>query len=219
MKRKIRKVLHHSKPYHKVIFLTLFISVVLNIFFLVKNIRENKVTKVIDGDSFELADGRRIRLASINAPEVGRCMSPEAKDTLKTLIEGKIISLYDTLKDGYGRTLANVYVSGKYVNLFLVEKGYARFTSTTNPHFDELRKAYNNAKLYRLGIFSPLCRNDTPINDCLIKGNIRHGEKTYHLPECKNYSQTIVDESYGDRWFCTEEEAIKSGFTKATGCK
>jgi len=45
---------------------------------------------------------------------------------------------------------------------------------------------------------------------CDIKWNIsRRWEKIYHLPWRKYYSRTIITPSKGERWFCTEQEAIR----------
>ena len=52
---------------------------------------------------------------------------------------------------------------------------------------------------------------------CLIKGNVskRNGnQKIYHCPNWDDYSKTEVNRSEGDRWFCTEEEALAAGFRK-----
>ena len=52
---------------------------------------------------------------------------------------------------------------------------------------------------------------------CKIKGNISvgTGKKIYHLPNMKDYSSTIIDPMKGEKWFCTESEAISSGWSKA----
>lgn len=52
--------------------------------------------------------------------------------------------------------------------------------------------------------------------DCVIKGNISSsGEKIYHVPGQKYYNQTIINISAGERWFCTEEEAVSAGWRKS----
>jgi len=52
---------------------------------------------------------------------------------------------------------------------------------------------------------------------CNIKGNIAFdsGEKIYHIPGGEYYSDTIINTSYGERWFCTEAEAIANGWRKS----
>lgn len=49
---------------------------------------------------------------------------------------------------------------------------------------------------------------------CLIKGNISYktGEKIYHIPGWKDYDDTKINTSYGERWFCTEWEAYQAGW-------
>ena len=44
------------------------------------------------------------------------------------------------------------------------------------------------------------------------------GEKIYHLPGCGSYAKTQIDESHGERWFCTETEAQTAGWRKALNC-
>jgi hypothetical protein len=41
------------------------------------------------------------------------------------------------------------------------------------------------------------------------------GDKFYHLPNMEDYAITNIDGSKGERWFCTESEAIASGWRKA----
>ena len=52
---------------------------------------------------------------------------------------------------------------------------------------------------------------------CRIKGNVswrNNDEKIYHCPNWRDYDRTQVNWHDGDRWFCTEAEAIEAGFRK-----
>ncbi|HHP7229822.1 MAG TPA: hypothetical protein ACFCUY_03060 [Xenococcaceae cyanobacterium] len=53
--------------------------------------------------------------------------------------------------------------------------------------------------------------------ECIIKGNIsfNKGNKVYHLPGMEDYESTVIDPAKGEKWFCTESEAISSGWHKA----
>ncbi len=52
--------------------------------------------------------------------------------------------------------------------------------------------------------------------DCVVKGNIsRSGERIYHMPFHQHYDQTKIDESAGERWFCSEVEALAGGWRRA----
>jgi endonuclease YncB( thermonuclease family) len=48
--------------------------------------------------------------------------------------------------------------------------------------------------------------------DCAIKGNISKNGRIYHLPGSPSYASTRIDESKGERWFCTEQEAQAAGW-------
>ena len=52
---------------------------------------------------------------------------------------------------------------------------------------------------------------------CIIKGNISisNGRKLYHLPGMKDYEKTVIIPEKGEKWFCTEAEAVTNGWTKA----
>ena len=85
------------------------------------------VTSVIDGDTVELADGRRVRYLGIDTPESGEYYAEEATARNKDLVEGKTVELQRGKRDQdeYGRLLRYVYVDGIFVNAELVAEGYA----------------------------------------------------------------------------------------------
>jgi len=51
----------------------------------------------------------------------------------------------------------------------------------------------------------------------VIKGNISQpsGEKIYHVPGGQFYDATVINPSAGERWFCTEQEAVNNGWRKS----
>jgi len=223
----------YDKHMARIALLIAGISLLLNIVLISQNYARTRVVSVPDGDSVQLADGRRVRLLGIDAPERDRCMAEEARNKLISLAKGKHVRLKDIVTDDYGRVLAIVivedfptwisYLQGKtdpLVNRVMLASGLAKYTFSASEGYKEtLKSAYEEAKSRNLGIFSSRCRSKTPVTDCIIKGNVRAGEKTYHLPTCDNYTQTIIDESFGDHWFCSETEAKAAGFTKASGCR
>ena len=50
-----------------------------------------------------------------------------------------------------------------------------------------------------------------------IKGNVsfNSGERIYHLPGQEYYDETVINPDYGERWFCSEEEALDAGWRRA----
>lgn len=84
-----------------------------------------RIKRVIDGDTIELYDERKIRLLNINSPEK---YSPLHKKSLQYLsnYENATIEIDVVNIDKYGRTLARVYsTDGRYINLNLVKEGFA----------------------------------------------------------------------------------------------
>lgn len=65
-----------------------------------------KVSRIIDGDTFETADEERVRIKGIDSPE----QHEGATQHLASLIDGKSVSLQfeGDRKDKYGRTLPSV---------------------------------------------------------------------------------------------------------------
>jgi hypothetical protein len=53
---------------------------------------------------------------------------------------------------------------------------------------------------------------------CDIKGNISYnsGAKIYHVSGQLDYDATVISTDKGERWFCSEQEAIQNGWHKAT---
>ena len=52
---------------------------------------------------------------------------------------------------------------------------------------------------------------------CSIKGNIsvNTGEHIYHVPGQTYYDDTIISPGKGERWFCSEAEAITAGWRRS----
>ncbi len=206
----------------RILLVFLLLSLCVNIYFIYSTWMGSIVTSVPDGDSLQLANGRRVRLLGIDAPERDQCMAVEAREKLRSLVMSKIVKLENTVTDDYGRTLANVtvenFTSRPLLNHIIVREGLAKYIYVRSPYSQALKEAMESARSSKLGIWSQDCRRTSPVGDCVIKGNTRDGEKVYHLPSCDNYDQVIIDESYGDSWFCSEKEAVTAGFRKASGC-
>lgn len=86
------------------------------------------VARVIDGDTFVLENEERVRLIGIDTPEKREKCFEEAKNRLKELVLNKDVLLYKdkSHRDKYGRLVRFAYVDGVFVNLILVEEGFAK---------------------------------------------------------------------------------------------
>ncbi len=126
---------------------------------------EGVVHWVIDGDTFELKNGQRIRLIGVDSPEYQpwkrkpEFYGKEASLYLRHLLNKKKVRLQKDAqaKDNYGRTLAYVYLeNGEFVNLLLVQKGYAKAKNypPNNRYRDLLKKAQQEAKQNKRGLWN-----------------------------------------------------------------
>ena len=62
----------------------------------------------------------------------------------------------------------------------------------------------------------PLIGKEAAGTDYLIKGNISgDGERIYHVPGQEHYSDTKISPERGERFFCSEAEAVSAGWRKA----
>ena len=87
------------------------------------------VVEILDGDTFDLGNGERVRIIGINTPEKGRPFSDEATDALSEMIMGREVTLVNDSKnddvDSNGRLLRHVYVDETLVNYEMIRTGMA----------------------------------------------------------------------------------------------
>lgn len=184
-----------------------------------------------------------LRIMGIDTPETVdsrtdiECFGPEATRYLMNLLSGESVRIesdptQDDL-DKYGRLLRYVYLDNEDVGLKMIEGGYASEYTYNLPYKNQskYKAAEASARQNKKGQWADgICGNtnassateqqekitSTTTTGCLIKGNINsEGEKIYHMPGQKYYNDTIITESKGERWFCTEQEAIDAGWRKA----
>ena len=112
-----------------------------------------QVERVIDGDTFKLANGERVRLIGVNTPEtvdprrpVER-FGPEASAFTKSRLTGKSVRLdFDKeRRDRYGRLLAYVYVDDRFLNEELIERGFGH-AETQYPYSSAMKKRFRAAE-------------------------------------------------------------------------
>ena len=173
------------------------------------------------------------------------CFGPEASARNKELVDGKIVGLERDVSetDDFGRLLRYVWLpaesteSGQpeMVNAILVRDGYAY--ARRYPPDDTLHDAFlalqREAEQAKRGLWGAVCPSTAPATapagsgsaicdfsgttQPAIKGNISSssGEKIYHVPGQQDYDDTVITESKGERWFCTEADAVAAGWRKA----
>lgn len=117
-----------------------------------------RVARVIDGDTVLLEDGRKVRYAGINAPELGDPGSREAMQVNNLLVGGKEVRLEfgPRRTEKHERLLAYVYVGRLLVQAELVKQGWAIVTRTQPlPRYRELLQKYQEeARVAGRGIWA-----------------------------------------------------------------
>jgi endonuclease YncB( thermonuclease family) len=134
---------------------------------------EGRVVGITDGDTLTLlVDGRsvRIRLAEIDAPEMGQPYGRQAKAALSKLAFGRSARVEVVDEDDYGRQVGEVHVGGVHVNFEMVRQGhawaYTRYARSTEVIDLESEARRAGRGLWRL----PESQRDPP-------WNWRHGER------------------------------------------
>lgn len=203
---------------------------------IVKNKQTVKVSRVIDGDTIEIEGGQKIRYIGIDTPETVdprttlQCFGREASEKHREMVEGENVILEKDISetDKYGRLLRYVYLpdsnSGIFINDYLVRNGYAHASSYPPDvkYQDQLRSAQQEAQSENRGLWSACSSQKQSTSaiynkeGCAVKGNIASsGEKIYHMPGQKYYDKTVIDQLRGERYFCTEQEAISASWRKS----
>lgn len=81
------------------------------------------VERVIDGDTFIMSGGQRIRLWGIDAPELSQPYGPQARQALIAITKGKIsCKQYNT---SYNRWVAQCWAANQDIGGVIVTAGYA----------------------------------------------------------------------------------------------
>jgi micrococcal nuclease len=122
----------------------------------------DRVERVTDGDTINLAGLGKVRLIGIDTPEVYggvECYGREASEFTKSLLPPGRRVYYERGVEGtdrYGRALAYVWLhDGRFLNRVLVERGYAQpLTIPPNVDFEELfRRAARRARRASRGLW------------------------------------------------------------------
>ncbi len=137
------------------------------------------VARVVDGDTYELAGGEKVRLVGIDTPElhessklrsdaersgvtknVIKILGKKAKQYARRLVEGRRVMLRRDSQTGdrdrYGRLLRYVFLEdGTSINLKMISDGYAHaYTRFPFDEMEEYRRAERDARENERGLWS-----------------------------------------------------------------
>lgn len=121
-----------------------------------------KITRVIDGDTIEIASGERVRLIGVDTPELSStstaCFGKEAKAYTSSKLTGQTVRLEKDVSetDRYNRLLRYVWLGDELVNETLVRKGFAS-VATFPPdvkYQERFLEAQTDARNHSRGLWS-----------------------------------------------------------------
>lgn len=114
------------------------------------------VSRIIDGDTVVLNNGKHVRLLGMNAPEKGEVGYEEAKDFLsEKIFNRKVTLVYGIQKqDLYKRELAYIFLGNENIDLESVEKGYSGyyFPKGKTKYYSQFYRAWQNCMKENIGI-------------------------------------------------------------------
>jgi endonuclease YncB( thermonuclease family) len=188
---------------------------------------------VIDGDTFAIGD-TVVRLADVDAPELAQTCEdgPSAlrrcgeyvADALAERIGGREVRCAGRELDQYDRRISSCEVAGEDLSQWLVSSGLAMAFRQYSERFvpEEQAAMASSAGLWSTNFEPPwdyrahrweVALQEAP-EGCPIKGNInREGERIYHTPWGSQwYGRTKISADQGERWFCSEREALDAGW-------
>ena len=158
-----------------------------------------KVVRVIDGDTFYTANGEKVRLLGINAPEKWEPMYNESKFFLKNKIENKTVTLkFDKYqRDKYGRILSYVFLDGDFINSDLLKFGLANVYDSSGLIYDlSLKKVQDIAIQSQVGIW-----NRSNYTNCFVLKSFSYKTPEYVTIQNKcNFPINIT------RWYIKDED-------------
>lgn len=197
---------------------------------------------VIDGDTIGIeGEETRIRLHGIDAPESGQtcddkagqrylCGSQSADFLAKLIGRNGRVTCEERDRDRYSRIVADCRtMGGADINAAMVQAGWAvAYRQYGGDAFNAEEEAAREAgrALWQGAFAMPWewrrgeriaseRKADGQPKGCPIKGNISSGGRIYHMPGQFAYGRTTIDTKAGERWFCSEGEALAAGWRAA----
>ena len=190
--------------------------------------------EALSGDLVRVA-GTTVRLAGIEAPErqqicgAGGRRYPcgaAAQAALGRLVNGRALSCTLSGTDAAGRPLASCTRGTMDINGELVRQGHVFAASGLFASYAGLEREARAAKAgiwaggeaerpsdFRAKVWEEAKRRAP--DGCPIKGLVTGRERVYVLPWAPDYERGRIQKARGERWFCSEQEAVGAGWKPA----
>jgi endonuclease YncB( thermonuclease family) len=189
--------------------------------------------QAMGADTMRVA-GTTVKLTGIEVPErEQRCgtqgrswrCGAAAESALSRIVDGRSVKCTVGSADDSGLKTARCTVGDKDVASELVRQGHVFSDGTILARYSSEEREARNAKLglwsgdaerpsvYRAKIWEE-AKKRSP-EGCPIKGQVAGNARTYVLPWSPDYDRIRVQKARGERWFCSEQEAVSAGFRAA----
>ena len=197
--------------------------------------------KTVDGRAYGVgADtlrvaGATVKLTGIDAPETEqRCgtgarawrCGAAAEAALSRLISGRNVKCSLSGSDDAGRALGQCFMGERDVAGELVRLGHVFADGSILVRYASQEREARSAKAglwstgdaerpaaYRAKLWEEAKRRAP--EGCPIKGQVAGASRVYVLPWSADYERVRVQKARGERWFCSEQEAVSAGFKAA----
>jgi endonuclease YncB( thermonuclease family) len=190
--------------------------------------------EALAGDLVRVA-GTTVRLAGVEAPERQqvcgegsrrqRC-GAAAQAALGRLVNGRTLTCSVSGSDAAGRPLASCTRGTLDINAELVRQGHVFAEGGLFASYTGLEREARAAKAgmwaageaerpsaYRAKVWEEAKRRAP--EGCPIKGLVTGRERIYVLPWSPDYERGRIQKARGERWFCSEQEAVAAGWKPA----
>jgi endonuclease YncB( thermonuclease family) len=191
---------------------------------------EGRATAVA-GDRLRI-DGRIVQLSGIEAPERDQtCVTDRSRRwrcgasataSLAALVRRRQVTCALSGSADGGAARGRCHAGDTDIAAELVRNGHVFATGGLFAPYASLE---NEARAARIGLWDgeadrpsdyraqrwEEAKRDAP-DGCPIKGNVRDGRRVYVLPWSSEYERIRVSSRRGDRWFCSEAEAVTAGW-------
>lgn len=189
--------------------------------------------RVVDADTLDVGE-IRVRLHGVDAPEADQpCLDARgrafacgdaATAFARARWEGREATCEALDRDRYGRVVARCTVAGEDLGASLVSGGRAYAAIAYSRDYAPAEEAARDGGAgFFAGRFDPpwafraAARGEAAprasvSGDCRIKGNVSRSGRIFHPPGSRDYDRTAIDEAAGERWFCTEAQALAAGW-------
>ena len=141
---------------------------------------------------------------------------------MAALVSGAEVKCEEVTPDGMGRIIACCWADDQSIGGYMTRTGMAwAFVKYSDTYIQEEALARSEG----IGIWRAptqpawefraerwaVAEQEAP-EGCPIKGNISRNGRIYHPPWSPWYSRTKISVEKGERWFCSEDEAIEAGW-------